>query len=99
MGSHTRGSGWKPGKSKTENTALRIKLRGRDNAPLPMTKLREGLLEAGRLLQEYDGDYRVKFVTIYLTMIDERGDIVRINRANELTLDLYDSAADEFGIS
>lgn len=81
-----------------ENAALKIRLRGKDNAPLTMQELREGLLEAARELKEYEPGYRAKFATIYLTMIDENGEPVRINDANELTIYPYKTAADEHGV-
>lgn len=85
------------GGSKRESTAFRIKLRGKDGAPLSMTELREGLYEATRRLSAYDGICRAKWVTLYLTMIDEVGNEVLPDRAGEWTLYPYKSAADEHG--
>jgi|GEM_PF-1348324 len=88
----------KSGAFKEENTSLKIKVRGRDNAPLTMQELREALLEASRELSQYEQGYRAKFATIYLTLVDENGEPVRINRANELTIYSYKAAADEHGL-
>jgi hypothetical protein len=88
----------KGGSSLGETSALRIKLRARDNLPMSMRELREALLEAALALKEYEPGYRAKFATIYLTMVDEHGTEVRINSANELTIHPYKTAADELGI-
>lgn len=98
MGFRTKGSGRKSSASRDDNSALKIRLRGKDNVPLTMQDLREGLLEAARKLKEYEPGYRAKFATIYLTMIDENGEPVRINDANELTIYPYKAAADEHGV-
>lgn len=98
MAQKYRKSGGKPPSVKDESTSLKIRIRGKDNAPLGMDELREGLIETARKMQEYEAGYRVKFTTIYLTMIDEGGQPVRINEANELTIYPYRSAADEHGV-
>lgn len=82
----------------TETAALRIKLKGRDNAPLTMSEWRETLLQAARELLQYETGYRIKSADIYIRMIDENGTQVRINEKNELTLYSYKAAADEHGI-
>jgi hypothetical protein len=91
-------SGGKSSSAKDEGNSLKIRIRGKDNAPLGMDELREGLIEAARKMQEYRAGYRVRFTTIYLTMINETGQPVRINDANELTIYPYRSAADEHGV-
>jgi len=78
------------------NTAFKIKLRGKDNAPLSVQDLVQGLYEIAQRLLRYK-DYRVKWVTLYLTMIDEHGNEVKINKTGEWTLYPYKSAADEHG--
>ena len=98
MGLRSRGKGRKPGPPKNEQPALKIKLRGKDNSALSMQQLGEGLLEAAQLMKQYESGYRIKAATIYLTMIDEHGTAVRINRTNELTIYPYQSAAEEHGI-
>jgi hypothetical protein len=81
-----------------ESAALRIKLRGRDNAPLAMNEWRETLLEAARILSEYELGYRIKSADIYIRMVDQNGTQVRINDKNELTIYSYKAAADEHGL-
>jgi hypothetical protein len=81
-----------------DRATLKIRIKGRDNAPLTIGELREGLLEAARHLAEYEVGYRVKSAGIYLTLVDEVGDPVRVNDANELTLYPYKTAAEEFGV-
>ena len=83
--------------STSESAAFKIKLRGKDNAPLSMREIRDGLYEAARRLDAYDGTHRAKWVTLYLTMIDEDGNEVLPDRSGEWTLHPYKSAADEFG--
>ena len=98
MGFSGKGTGKKSGPFKDDTATLKIKLRGKDNAPLTMQELREGLLEAARQLKQYEPGYRAKFATIYLTMVDEDGQPVRINDANELVIYPYKAAADEHGV-
>jgi hypothetical protein len=98
MGLRSKGKGRKTGPQKPENPPLKIKLRGKDNAALSMQQLREGLLEAARLLAQYEPGYRAKSATLYLTLIDDDGTPVRINDANELTVYPYKSAAEEHGV-
>lgn len=76
---------------------FKIKLRGKDNAPLSMRQMREGLLDAARQLERYEAGYRAKWVTIYLTMVDENGQPVQIDPKGEWTIFPYNSAADEHG--
>ena len=61
---------------KQKNTSFKIKLRGKDNAPLSMQELQQGLYDIARKLERY-ADYRAKWVTVYLTLIDEDGNEVR----------------------
>jgi hypothetical protein len=81
---------------KPPNTAFKIKLRGKDGAPLTMAELRQGLFDIAHRLAPY-ADFRAKWVTVYLTLVDENGQEVRINRKGEWTLYPYKSAADEHG--
>lgn len=86
------------GKTGSKNdTAFKIKLRGKDNAPLSMRELREGMMEAARRLEPYASGYRAKWVTVYLTVVDENGQPVRIDPRGEWTIFPYKSAADEHG--
>lgn len=80
-----------------DGAAFKIKLRGKDNAALSIREIRDGLYEAVRRLSVYEGTYRAKWVTLYLTMIDEDGNEVLPERSGEWTLYPYKSAADEFG--
>ncbi|MBZ9944507.1 hypothetical protein LB533_25770 [Mesorhizobium sp. BR1-1-13] len=98
MAPRYRKGGGKLPSVKDESSSLKIKIRGKDNAPLGMDELREGLIDAARKMQEYQSGYRAKFATIYLTVVDENGQPVRINDANELTIYPYRSAADEHGV-
>lgn len=84
-------------KSGTGDGAFKIKIRGRDDAPLSMWDLREGLMEAARRLEPYDGRYRAKWATLYLTLVDEHGQAVQIDASREWTIYPYKSAADEHG--
>lgn len=83
-------------KEQASTTASRIKLRGKDGAPLSMPELRDGLYDAARQLERYEA-YRVKWVTLYLTLVDENGSEVRIQPSGEWTIYPYKSAADEHG--
>jgi hypothetical protein len=95
MGLHSKGKGRKTGPPKYETPALKVRLRGKDNSALSMQQLGEGLLEAAGLLKQYEDGYRIKSATLYLTMVDEHGMPVRINKTNELTIYPYQSAAEE----
>jgi hypothetical protein len=88
-------AGVKEPPQKETGTAFRIKLRGKDNAPLSMAEVRQGLLEAARRLKDYDG-YRAKWVTLYLTVVDADGNEVLPDPKGEWTLHPYKSAAEEF---
>lgn len=85
-------------RGKAESTAFKIKLRGKDGAPLSMREIREGLYEAARRLGAYDGTHRARWVTLYLTIIDEEGAEVLPHASGEWTLHPYKSAADEHGV-
>lgn len=98
MAPRYRKSSGKPPSAKEESSSLKIRIRGKDNAPLGMDSLREGLIDAAYKMLEYKDGYRAKFATIYLTVVDEKGQPVRINDANELTIYPYRSAADEHGV-
>ena len=85
----------KSGKSGS-STAFKIKLRGRDGAPLSMQELHQELYEVSRRLKPYK-DYRAKWATLYLTIVDEHGDEVILDRKGEWVLYPYDCAADAMG--
>lgn len=77
-------------------TGFKIKLRGKDNAPLSMAELRQGFYDIVRKLKRYE-TCRAKWVTVYLTLVDDDGQEVRINEKGEWTIYPYRSAADEKG--
>lgn len=76
---------------------LKIKLRGKDNAPLSMNDLRQGLYEAARTLEAHAPQHRAKWATLYLSLIDEDGNEVQLGAKNELTIYPYKCAAEEYG--
>jgi len=82
--------------AKRKNTSSKIKLRGKDDAPLSMQELCQGLYDIVRKLKPF-GAYRAKWVTVYLTLVDEDGHEVMINKKGEWTIYPYKSAADEKG--
>lgn len=84
------------GRTGPASNSFKIKLRGKDNAPLSMTEMRQGLYEIVHKLARYEA-YRAKWVTLYLTLVDENGNEVRINEKGEWTIYPYKSAADEQG--
>ena len=81
----------------SDDASFKIKLRGKDNAPLSIQELREGLMEAATRLEPYAANYRAKWATVYLTIVDENGQAVVIDRSGEWTIFPYKSAADEHG--
>ncbi len=82
---------------KPDGEAFKIKLRGKDNAPLTMTEIHQGLYDIARKLKPFE-HYRAKWVTLYLTMIDEDGNEVLPDPKGEWILYPYKSAADEHGL-
>jgi hypothetical protein len=72
---------------------LRVRIRGRDDAPLSMSDMRQGLFELARRLDELS-DYRIKAASLYLTVIDAHGDEVTVNRSGEWSIFPYECAAD-----
>lgn len=90
----------KPASKKTpkgDNTSLKIRLRGKDGAPLSMQELQQGLYDIARALKPH-GDCRAKWATLYLTLVDENGEEVMIDPKGEWTIYPYGSAADEHGV-
>src|SRR5262245_54359696 len=75
---------------------LKIKLRGKDNAPLSMTDIKQGLYDAARQLLGTVPQYRAKWATLYVSIVDENGNEVQLNAKNELVIYPYKSAADEY---
>lgn len=87
----------KTDKTDRASEPLKIKLRGKDDAPLSMREIRDGMYEAAQALLPHETTLRAKWVTLYLTLIDGDGTEVRLNDKNELVIFPYKSAADEFG--
>jgi|GEM_PF-6848657 len=81
----------------TPSKSLKVKLRGKDGAPLRAGELQQGFYELGRKLADF-GDVRFKWATIYLTAIDENGQEIRLDKSGEWTLHPYVSMADEYGL-
>jgi hypothetical protein len=75
---------------------LKVNLADKDDAPLSMSLLRDGLYETVRRLLPYDKRYRVKRAAIYLTVIDENGQPVQISPTGEWTIYPYQCAAEDF---
>ena len=98
MGTARKGRGGKPPAGASDKSALKVKLRGKDNTPMPLAEFSEGLLDVIREFKKYEKGYRVKFATIYLTMVDANGEPVRINPSNEITIYPYRTAADDHGL-
>lgn len=82
--------------AKGGESALRIRLRGKDGAPLSMPELQQCLYDIALKLKPH-GDYRAKWATLYLTLVDENGEEVIIDPKGEWTIYPYQSAADEHG--
>ena len=72
---------------------LRVRIRGRDDAPLSIIDMRQGLFELARRLGEYS-DYRIKAASLYLTVVDAHGDEVTISKSGEWSIFPYECAAD-----
>src|SRR6266581_2220954 len=82
------------GPRKPKPSGLKISIRGKDDAPLSMQDLRQGLYELAHRLEPYAHEYRAKRATLYLTIVDGNGVEVRINKTGEMTIYPYQSAAD-----
>lgn len=88
---------WFKRKKKDSGSGFKVKLRGRDGAPMSMPEMRDGLYEIARRLQPFQDGYRVKRATLYLTVVDADGNEVLLTREGEWTIYPYKCAADEFG--
>lgn len=88
---------WFKRKKKDIGRGFKVKLRGRDGAPMSMPEMRDGLYEIARRLQPFQDGYRVKYATLYLTVVDADGNEVLLSREGEWTIYPYKCAADEFG--
>jgi hypothetical protein len=96
-GKRPRKSVRKSAPKKADSTSFKIRLRGKDGAPLSMMALQQGLYDAARELKAHAG-LRAKYATLYLTLVDENGDEVVIDTAGEWVIYPYASAADEHGV-
>ncbi|MBU1210919.1 MAG: hypothetical protein KJ587_06565 [Alphaproteobacteria bacterium] len=74
-----------------------MRLRGKDGAALSMQEIRDGLYETARRLQKLEGVPRAKWVTLYVTMIDEDGKEVLPDPSGAWDIFPYKCAADELG--
>lgn len=83
--------------AKPGSEPFKIKFRGKDSAPLTMAEMQQGLLEVIRKLRAHD-NLRVKWATLYLTVIDEDGKEVLLDPIGEWEISPYKSAADQFGL-
>lgn len=93
----TKRPGTKSGKSpKGAGSAFKIPLRGKDGAPLSIQELRDGIYEAARYLQQFDGTLRAKWATLYVTMVDEDGKEVLPDPSGEWEIFPYRCAADQY---
>lgn len=79
-----------------DGEAFKVRIRGKDDAPLTMQQLQQGLYEAAKALQPHN-ELRAKRATIYINLIDADGQIVTIDAKNEISVYPYRSAADEHG--
>lgn len=85
-----------PKPPKGESAAFKIRLRGKDGAPLSMQEIRDGLFEAARKLAPLESTHRAKWATLYLTMVDEDGKEVLPDPSGEWEIFPYRCAADEY---
>jgi hypothetical protein len=73
----------------------RVRIRGKDDVPLSMTDLTQGLFALAHKLEEHPG-YRVKSATVYLTVVDEHGDEVTLAKTGQWSIYPYECFADRF---
>jgi hypothetical protein len=79
-----------------DGAVSKYKLRGKDDAWLPVREVQQGLIEIARDLGRFP-DHRAKWATFFILMVDEDGKEVLIDPSGEKVLYPYKSAADEFG--
>lgn len=84
--------------NKKDDGTLKVRIRGRDDAPLSMPELTQGLYQLASKLEPYSRDYRAKRATLYLVLVDEHGDEVCLTASGEMSIFPYQSAADEHGL-
>lgn len=88
----------KPAVKKAPSTPTKIKLRGRAESSLTIPEACQALYEAIRVIQGFDGAYRLKWASLFFVAIDNNGNEVTIIPGGEMVLNPYDCAADELGI-
>ena len=54
MGTARKGRGGKPPAGASDKSALKVKLRGKDNTPMPLAEFSEGLLDVIREFKKYE---------------------------------------------
>jgi hypothetical protein len=95
-GKKPRRTGIRSHKRGDDSAAFKYRLRGKDDAWLPMREVQQGLIEIARDLGKYQ-DHRAKWATFFILMVDADGKEVLIDPSGEKVLYPYKSAADEFG--
>jgi hypothetical protein len=78
-----------------KDSAFKVKFRGKDGMPLSIGDLRQELYELVRRLQVHEETHRVKWATLFLTVIDQDGKEVLLDASGEWELRPYECAADE----
>ncbi len=79
-------------RSSGDNAASKYKLRGKDDAWLPMREVQQGLIEIARDLGRFQ-DHRAKWATFFIRMVDDDGKEVRIDPTGKKILYPYKCAA------
>ena len=81
-------------KQETRRGRLTVRIRGKDDGPLSVALLKQGLYDLIGRLQSYSG-YRVKCVALYLTVSNENGEEVSLDGKAVWNIWPYRAAADE----
>lgn len=79
----------------TSHGSLKIKLLGKDGAPLSLRELKQALYETAQRLAPYEESYRAKSATLYLNIVDRDGTPTRLEKTGEWKIFPYRSIADE----
>lgn len=82
---------------KQDSNAFKVRIRSETGEPLSMQEIRDGLYDAARLLQSHKDCHRVKWVTLYLTVLDRSGKEILPDPTGAWEILTYKSAADEHG--
>ena len=62
-----------------------------------MKEFQQALYDLALKVKPY-ANFRVKYATVYLTVVDENGETVMLDPKGEWAIYPYDSAADEHGV-